>query len=92
MISREQATSIAADNLHRHRQDRVTLSISKVVSLDEITSAIPHPYMAGDERIADCWIIYVNRSDFCGVGASTIMLVSRATGRVAYFGPACDGD
>ena len=92
MISREHAAWIAADNLHEYREAGGVLTVSKVYASDEIAGAIPHPYLTGNEKLADCWIVYVNRGCFGGVGASTIMLIARATGRVVYFGSAMDGD
>ena len=50
----------------------------------------PCVYIASNERMEDCWIIYFDRNHFVGLGSSRIMLISRTTRAEVYFGSAND--
>lgn len=89
-ITREQAAQIAADVLH-FSAERDDYKIGRVVSFDELTGAPPAAYIRSSESIEDCWIAYLERMTFFnGICSSTIMLVSKTTGHMVYFGSAGD--
>jgi hypothetical protein len=89
-ITREQAARIAADVLH-FSAERDAYNIGRVVAFDELRGAPPAAYICSSESIEDCWIIYLERKTFFnGVCSSTIMLVSKLSGHMVYFGSAGD--
>jgi hypothetical protein len=88
-ITREQAASIAADVLH-FSAERNEYNVSRVVGFDELTGAPPAAYIRSSESIEDCWIVYLGRRKFIGLCSSTIMLVSKLSGHMVYFGSAGD--
>jgi hypothetical protein len=89
-ITREQAAQIAADVL-RFKSDSDTLKVGKVVTLEEITWAGPYPSYGTSRDIFDnAWIVYVHPKEILGLMSSTIMVISRETGHVIYFGSAND--
>lgn len=55
--------------------------------LEELSS--PPPNLYNGPKLADCWIVYAQRPEL-GIRASTVVLVSRATGAVLYAGSAHD--
>jgi hypothetical protein len=90
VINHERASQIAVEKLKFHPQECGYLTVWKVALIDEISRALPNVYCVGNESMEDCWIIYFDQRHFVGLGSSTIMLVSRTTGAVVYFGSAND--
>jgi hypothetical protein len=89
-ISREQAKWIAADNLKLRGDPCARMAVTKVVRLNEITYARPHAYNVPPQAWEDGWIVYMADSTFVGLCSSTVMLISRSTGHMIYFGSAND--
>lgn len=90
-IAREQATEIAEDYLGARLDKHPAYRIWSVTTSDKIRGRKPAPYLVGPERLEDCWIVYLERVPGLPViCSSTIMLVSKADGRVVYFGSAAD--
>jgi len=88
-VSREAAHSIAAARVQH--EFGLTGKVGKVLSLDEITGRLPFIYSFPDEVLQDCWIAYVERSDRrMMLESSTVVLVSKVTGDIAYVGTAGD--
>lgn len=90
MINREQAAQIAADALH-FVADGTTYDLDRVMTMDEIAGRPPVAYITSNESIKDCWVVYMKRKQpILRLESSTIMLVSKASGRMVYFGGAND--
>ena len=90
MISREQAAQIAVENLKLHGPPHCNSTVCKVASIHEITGRRPATYVVGNIRIEDCWTVYFEQTNCSILCSSTIMLISRATGKEVYFGSACN--
>jgi hypothetical protein len=89
-VSRGQAAQIATDALH-FTAERDTYEIDRVVATDELARPRPAAYMTSNVSIDDCWIVYLKRKQWIPVlCSSTIMLVSKDTGHMVYFGGAGD--
>jgi hypothetical protein len=88
-VSREQAAEIAADALH-FVAEGTAYDIDSVVTVEEVTGRPPVAYIASNESIVDCWIIYLKPKRIAGLCPSTIALVSKATGNIVYLGSAGD--
>jgi hypothetical protein len=99
MISREEAGRIAtaylkaafaspkglvSANVRRSHEPTVEV----VRDLSE-ASRPPRPYLSSDAGVADCWIAYLT-SRLLALQASQIVLVSKESGEVLYFGSAHD--
>jgi hypothetical protein len=90
MITREQAAQIANDIL-RSKSEAGAYEVHRVVTLDEITWRRPHAgYGVSQDVFEGSWIAYLNDRTFVGLKSSTIMLLTRDAGHLAYFGSACD--
>ncbi|MCE9640669.1 MAG: hypothetical protein K8S22_11060 [Betaproteobacteria bacterium] len=88
-VSREAARSIAAARVQH--EFGLTGKVGKVLSLDELTGRLPFIYNFSDEVLRDFWIAYVKRSDRrMMLESSTVVLVSKVTGDIAYVGTAGD--
>jgi len=100
MITREQAKRIATDYLEaaftsraRVVSERVRHSHEPTIEAVRDVSDVgrpPMPYLASTTtRLADCWIAYLT-SRHLALQPSQIVLVSKETGDVVYFGSAND--
>ena len=88
-IFRQAAHEIAAARVQH--EFGLTGTVGKVLSLDEITSRLPFIYNFPAEVLQDFWIAYVKRSDRrMMLESSTVVLVSKLTGDIAYVGTAGD--
>ena len=88
-ITREQVAAIAANNLMWHKEVS-GYQIRSVLRLEEIRARHPNVYGLSPEDLKTSWIAYLHDPSFFGLRSSTIIVISRATGRVIYLGSACD--
>ncbi len=98
MITREEAALIALAHVRAVRsrtsgvvadahRDVVEPSIAYVLDLTEV-SRPPMPYGLR-ESLASCWIVYLTPRGLM-LGPSEIVLVTKTTGDVVYYGSAGD--
>lgn len=90
MICREDAARLAIEKLQLRSLAFDNLTVRMVVSADEIAGRRPLTYVVGNGGVEDCWFVYFEQTSCPTLRSSTIMLISRATGDVVYFGSAGD--
>ena len=86
-VDRESARSLVEEYLRQ--VGRTEFSVEKLCDVSEIRTRLPSVYGV---RIDDrCWIAYLRgpMTGFC-VKSSDIVVLSKETGRVLYFGSAND--
>ena len=84
MISREQAAKIAkAAAIDRS----LGLSVYEVLAVSELKSRQPMLYGVD---LGDCWIAYIATDRPPGLYASTIVVISQASGEILYAGSGND--
>ena len=84
-ISREAARSIAAA-----RVGNKSTGIGKVLSYDEIDFKTFQIYNFPPDVLQEFWIAYVENDDHTILKSSTVVLVSKESGEIAYVGSAQD--
>lgn len=82
MISREQATSIAAEAA---KALGLGTAVDKVLDPPEIDRLRVYGH-----DFESCWVAYVTQTDWQTLQASTIVAVDKWTGQVVYAGSAYD--
>jgi hypothetical protein len=85
VISRDEARTIAIDALAGRRD----LSFVAVRSLEEVAARPPILYLVLPVDLHACWIAYFIHNRMA-LESSVVVLVSKADGRVAAIGDACD--
>jgi hypothetical protein len=87
-ISREKAANIASQYLQENGRG---FTVNDVYSWDEIPFRKPCLYYVEPFDITQCWIVYLNGPDTgLMLKSSDIVIVSRDSGKVFYFGTAND--
>ena len=87
MITKEKATDIAIEHIRKNIHNLI--SVDKVCDVFELRGGAPIIYSTPvNDR---CWFVYLN-NHFAGYGlkSSDIIIVSKDTGKVLYFGSAND--
>lgn len=88
-ITRERARQIATDYLAAPGEKG--WPISKIVSVEELAPRTPQLYGCGTDpsyRIEECWIAYLDPAT--ALRSNTILLISKESGKVVFFGSADD--
>lgn len=83
-VSRQEARAIAEQHL-----TPPGTGIAQVLAFDELQGRRVNLYNVSGESLQDCWIAYVERP-LRGLFSSSIIVISRRTGRVIYNGSAND--
>ena len=90
MITREQAHWTASGFL-RQNWPELICEITNVLTLDEITFREPCLYGVSDEDLGQSWIAYCHKPEMLPMlCSSTIIVISKDTGKVIYSGSAND--
>lgn len=66
--------------------------MGNIYAYEELQTRKPSVYMRdpGGETLENCWITYLRESEPMALRSSTMLAVSKSTGRVVYFGSAND--
>jgi hypothetical protein len=89
-ITRERAFELAERYLAEHAMPNCA-GVREVLSIEELVFSAPVIYGFPEETLADYWIAYAKRPEgYFALESSTVVLVSKLTGEIAYAGSAHD--